>query len=634
MINKIFGKNTTKLMKNNDKKIITIKNFKNIVLPLFLVATMSCSISNNINSVNLSDISDVKIIQDKNNYIVDLGHGKKGADLSIVLDSPEIQNSFTTKNSINGKKEKLVSDIRSYAVYLIKSSSNSGYLGTNPLGAPDFVSGPFNINKDGSNPSPTLPDTLSFHVITFRNLPTSGTDYYYAVVRAFDAVGGTAGSGTDLIKPNFGVTWTGVTAATPAISVSNNGRKVDSNLVIRDDLDLENLNPLLITPPLLDIVGAKLETRITPIPGSGLTVGPPIIANTGGFIELIAGNCSLINSPTGIGNCPGVFFGDSGQAKVARLNTPGDVAIDAGGNLYIADTNNHRIRKVDPAGVITTYAGNGTPCALPTNTCGDGGLATAANLKNPSSVVLDSTGNLYIADTGDHKIRKVDTGGNISTVVGTGNISANGDGTATTKNVKSPEGLAIDSSNVLYISDTGHHTIRTLNGLNITTIAGDGFAGFIDDPTVPLNAEFNFPKAIAVNSAGTKIYVADTNNNLIREISGTAVKTFAGDNNFILTNGGDGGQANLAGLNAPTGVSLDSLGNVFISDTNNNKIRKVNIATNVISTIAGTGSNTPYLGDDISAITTTLKNPKRLKVDANGNVYFADTNNHHVRKLL
>ena len=621
MINKIFGKNTTKLMKNNNKKIITIKNFKNIVLPLILLGAMSCSVSNNISSINLSDISDVKIIKDKNNYIVDLGHGKKGADLSIILDSPEIQNTFSTKNSVNGKKEKLITDIRSYAVYLIKSSSNSGYLGTNPLGAPDFVSGPFNINKDGSNLTPTLPDTTSFHVITFRNLPSSGTDYYYAVVRAFDAVGGTTGSGTDLIKPNFGVTWTGITASTPAISVSNNGRKIDSNLVIRDDLDLENLNPLLITPPLLDIVGAKLETRITPIAGSGITIGPPVIVNTGGFIELNTGN----GTPA--------FSGDSGQAKVASLNTPGDVTIDASGNLYIADSSNHRIRKVDPAGVITTFAGNGTPCALPTNACGDGGLATAANLKNPSSVVMDSAGNLYIADTGDNKIRKVDTGGNISTVVGTGNISANGDGTATTKNVKSPEGLAIDSSNVLYISDTGHHTIRTLNGLNITTIAGDGFAGFIDDPTVPLNAEFNFPKAIAVNPAGTKIYVADTNNNLIREIT-TGVKTFAGDNNFILTNGGDGGQANLAGLNAPTGVALDTLGNVFISETNNNKIRKVNIATNVISSIAGTGSNTPYLGDDISAITTTLKNPKRLKVDLNGNVYFADTNNHRVRKLL
>ncbi len=628
MINEIFGKNTIKLMKNNDKKPLTIKNFKNIVLPLILLGTMSCSISNNnISSVKLNDISNVKIVKEKNNYIVDLGHGKKGADLSIVLDSPEIQNTFSTKNSVDGKKEKLITDIRSYAVYLTRSTSNSGYVGTDPLNdigplsEPDFVSGPFNIDKDGSNLTPTAPDTTSYHVITFKNLPSSGPYYYYAVVRAFDAVGGAGGSGNDLIKPNFGATWTGTTAATPAISISNNGRKIDSNLVIRNDLDNPDLSPLLITPPLLDIVGASLETSITPIAGSGITIGPPIISNTGGFIELNAGNGSA------------VFFGDTGQAKVAGLNTPGDVAIDATGNLYIADTTNHRIRKVDTAGVITTFAGNGTPCALPTNTCGDGGLATSANLKNPSSVVLDSTGNLYIADTGDNKIRKVDTGGNITTVVGTGNISLNADSSGITNNVKAPEGLAIDSSNNLYISDTGHHIIKKLNAGSITTLAGDGSAGYLPDPSVLLSAEFNFPKAIAVNPAGTKIYVADTGNNLIREIT-TDVKTFAGDSNLILTSGGDGGQANLAGLNAPTGVGLDTLGNVFISDTNNNKIRKVNIATNVISTIAGTGANTPYLGDDISAITTTLKNPKRLKVDANGNVYFADTNNHRVRKLL
>lgn len=623
MINKIFEKNTTKLMKNNDKKLLTLKNFKNIVLPLILLGTMSCSTSNNVNPIKSNNTSDVKIIREKNNYIVDLGHGKKGADLSIVLDSPEIQNTFSTKNSVNGKKEKLIGDIRSYAVYLIKSVSNTGYPGTDPLGAPDFVDGPFNINKDGSNLSPTLPDTTSYHVITFKNLPSAGANYYYAVVRAFDAVGGAGGSGNDLIKPNSGATWTGTTFSTPAISISNNGRQIDSNLVIRNDLGFPDLTPLLIAPPLLDIVGAKLETRITPIAGSGITIGPPIIANTGGFIELNAGY--------GIAT----FSGDSAPAKDANLNNPGDVAIDASGNLYIADTANHRIRKVDTAGVITTYAGNGTPCAVPTNACGDFGLATAANLKNPSSVVLDSSGNLYIADTGNHKIRKVDTGGNITTVVGTGAITDIGDGLppATTINLREPEGLAIDSSNVLYISDTKHHKIKKLNGTTITTIAGDGSAGFIDDPSAPLVAEFNFPRALAVTPAGTKIYVADTGNNLIREIT-TGVKTFAGDNNFILTSGGDGGQANLAGLNAPTGVGLDTLGNVFISDTNNNKIRKVNISTNVISTIAGTGANTPYLGDNISAITTTLKNPKRLKVDANGNVYFADTNNHRVRKLL
>ena len=261
------------------------------------------------------------------------------------------------------------------------------------------------------------------------------------------------------------------------------------------------------------------------------------------------------------------FAGDGGAATGALLNQPNGVAVDSAGNVYIADSTNNRIRKVSN-GVITTVAGGLQGFG------GDGGVATSAALNFPAAVAVDSFGNIYIADTANHRVRKV-TAGNMSTVAGNTNIGFVADNVlATSTPLFAPRGIAVDSLGNFYIADSLNHRIRKVSGGIITTVAGNGSGGYSGDGGSALTAQLNTPRAITVDSSGA-LYIADTFNHAIRQVTNGTINTAAGTG--IGGFNGDGGQAGTARLNAPGGIALDPTGGFsYIADTLNNEIRVIN----------------------------------------------------------
>ena len=322
----------------------------------------------------------------------------------------------------------------------------------------------------------------------------------------------------------------------------------------------------------------------------------------------------------------GDFAGDGGPAVAARLNLPYDVAVDSSGNLYITDTNNDRIRKVDSAGTITTIAGTGER-----RFGGDGGPAIQAQLDAPSGVVVDGAGNLYIADRANHRIRKVDSTGTITTIAGTGERGFGGDGgPATQARLNYPYGVAVDGAGNLYIADLANHRIRKVDSTGtITTFAGTGERGFGGDGGPASQAQINFPTGVAVDEAGN-LYIADWSNARIRKVDGTGtITTIAGTGELGF--GGDGGPAIQARLSLPYSVAVDGAGNLYIADQYNNRIRRVD-STGTLTTIAGTGERR-FGGDGGPAIQAQLGDPTGVAVDGAGNLYIADQYNNRIRRV-
>ena len=262
------------------------------------------------------------------------------------------------------------------------------------------------------------------------------------------------------------------------------------------------------------------------------------------------------------------FGGDGGPAVQAQLTYPRDVATNAAGNLYIPDTSNNRIRKVDSAGVITTIAGTGER-----GFGGDGGPAVDAQLRFPLGVATDSAGNLYFADQPNNRIRKVDAAGTITTIAGTGERGFGGDGgPAVDAQLRSPWGVATDSAGNVYFADLYNQRIRMVDSAGvITTIAGTGERGFGGDGGPAVDAQLNAPRDVAADSAGN-LFIVDTFNHRIRMVDSSGVITTiagTGDSGF----GGDGGPATDAQLNTPFGVATDSAGNLYFADLYNHRIR-------------------------------------------------------------
>ena len=317
------------------------------------------------------------------------------------------------------------------------------------------------------------------------------------------------------------------------------------------------------------------------------------------------------------------FSGDGGPAAEAQLSDPTGVAMDGAGNLYIADTENHRIRKVDSMGTITTIAGTGER--------GDGGPAAEVQLSDPTGVAMDGAGNLYIAERDNHRIRKVNSAGTITTIAGTGVLSFGGDGgPAAGAQLGSPTGVAMDGAGNLYIADTENHRIRKVDSTGtITTIAGTGEYGFGGDGGPAAEAQLSFPAGVAVDGAGN-LYIADTENHRIRKVDLTGtITTIAGTGEYGFS--GDGGPAAEAQIGDPFGVAVDVAGNLYIADLGNQRIRKVD-STGTITTIAGTGEY-GFGGDGGPAAEAQLSFPFGVAVDGAGNLYIADRDNQRIRKL-
>ncbi len=341
------------------------------------------------------------------------------------------------------------------------------------------------------------------------------------------------------------------------------------------------------------------------------------IVTTNGIINTFAGN-GQIGAP--------LAFGDGGPANQANLHLPGGLASDSSGNIYIADTGDNLIRKVTTDGIVNTIAGDGLP-----GYSGDTAAATSAELHGPQDVAVDSSGNVYIADTGNGYIRKITSDGNINFIVGDGSIGYSGDGgLATSAGLIEPYSIAVDSSGNVYVAEPEDGRIRELTVSNgdINTVVGIGVLGFTGDSGPAIKAEVHQASGVAVDPSGN-LYIADSLNNRIRKVSGGTIATIAGNGAFSYS--GDGGQATSAQLFAPQAVAVDASGDLFIADSGNNVVRETT-AKGVISTIAGTGA-AGSSGDNGAAASAQLNAPQGIAVDASGDIYVADTVNARVRKI-
>jgi sugar lactone lactonase YvrE len=325
------------------------------------------------------------------------------------------------------------------------------------------------------------------------------------------------------------------------------------------------------------------------------------------------------------------FSGDGAIATAAELNGPIGVALDAAGNIYIGEQGNHRIRKLTVStGIITTVAGNGIGSFF-----GDGGAATSAALNNPNGVALDALGNIFIADYSNNRIRKVTVStGIITTVAGNGTAGFSGDGAAATAaTLYYPRGVALDTSGNIFITEYGNNRIRkvTVSTGIITTVAGNGTAGYSGDGGVATAAQLFQPTSVALDASGN-IFIADYYNMRIRKVTASTgiITTVAGNGGYGY--GGDGGVATATELYFPWGVALDASGNIFIADYYNQRIRKVTVSTGIITTVAGNGT-AGYSGDGGVATAAELYGPVGVVLDASENIFVAEATNGRIRKV-
>ena len=350
----------------------------------------------------------------------------------------------------------------------------------------------------------------------------------------------------------------------------------------------------------------------------GMATGP-----VGTFIP------GVINTVAGDANW--IYAGDGGQASQSNIFLPFGVAVDAADDMFITDSSNSRIREVNGStGIISTIGGTGVVGAT-----GDGGPATSAGLSNPTSIALDPAGNVYFADNGNNAIRRIDAfSGLITTVAGRiGSHGYTGDGgAATAATLNSPNGICFDASGNLYIADTGNNVVRMLNAASgvITTVAGTGMASYTGDGHAATSATLNQPWGLTM-SVGGVLYIADQANNVIRTVNTSEViATIVGNG----TSGFSGDQATAASaqLNVPSGVVIDVAGDLYIADSGNNRIRKVNASTGIITTIAGTAGES-ISGDGEAADQAGLYGPYGMALDGKGNLYIADVFHNRIREV-
>jgi large repetitive protein len=346
----------------------------------------------------------------------------------------------------------------------------------------------------------------------------------------------------------------------------------------------------------------------------------------------------LMSTVAGSNNSLYVPGSDGIPATSAPIQLPLGEVIDASGNLYISDWGNNRVRKVT-GGIISTYAGGGSIAVIT-----PGLAATSASIGTPSGLAMDGAGNLYFADRTSNLIFMVDPSGTLSIIAGTQGVSGYKDGPVLQAELTSPNGLAIDADQNLYIADTGNNVIRMIDlkvdsaNRQINTIAGTLTPGFGGDGQQASHALFNQPWGLAVGPDGL-LYIADLNNNVIRRIDPTgsgATVTVIGVPTSQGTFGGDGGPASQANLQTPEAVAVDLAGNIYVADTQNNVIRKATLQPAggyIISTISGHPSDQKFSGDGANADAATMSSPSSLALDSVGDLYFGDLFHNRVRMI-
>ena len=304
-----------------------------------------------------------------------------------------------------------------------------------------------------------------------------------------------------------------------------------------------------------------------------------------------------------------IYNGTNIAIDTARFNTPRNGQFDASGNLFVADQRLHIIRKIDTNGIVTTVAGTAGDAGY----SGDGGPATSAKINSPRAVTVDSKGNLYISDTGNSWIRKVDTNGNISTLV-----AAN-----------FPYQLAVDASDNLYIAEYGNNLVKKVDVStgNASTYAGTGQYAYSGDGGQAVNAELSGPLGVAFDNSGN-LYIAQSDNHVIRKVDANGIiSTFAGSGEAGYLEG----ERNSAKFDYPSTLAVDSKGNVYVTDTSNNRIRKIT-KDGIVTTIAGNGIRS-YSDGNTTALNAIIGSSYGIYVDKNDNIYFSDTGNRVIRKI-
>ncbi len=348
------------------------------------------------------------------------------------------------------------------------------------------------------------------------------------------------------------------------------------------------------------------------------------VAVLAGLVHAPAAGAAPGDISTFAGRGTAGFSGDGGPAKEAKLDAPGGLALRSG-TLYIADFKQDRVRRVNRSGRITTVAGTRAG-----GFSGDGGAGTKAKLNRPIGLAVDGAGNLYIGDSRNHRVRRVNGSGTITTVAGTGILGFSGEGgAATSARLSFPWELGFDSGN-LYIADSGNHRVRRVDASGIiTTVAGTGVRGYSGDGGAATAARLRRPGAVAVDGSG-RLYIADFGNNRVRRVDASGrITTVAGNGKQGFS--GDGGRATKAKLHAPSGLAFDHSGNLYIADSGNNRVRKVN-RSGKITTVAGTGKE-GFSGDGGKATKAKLNYPIGLAFGNSHNLYIADSGNHRVRKV-
>ena len=327
-------------------------------------------------------------------------------------------------------------------------------------------------------------------------------------------------------------------------------------------------------------------------------------------VSVVVAVLGVVAAPGGTSGAQGRYTVLADSPSGAQFAGPRTVAVDGSGRVYVTDTENHRIRRIDPSGEVITVAGTGQP-----GYGGDGGPATSALLRQPHGIALDDAGNLYVADSPNHRIRRIDPAGIITTVAGTGMAGFSGDGgPATSARLNRPRNLIVDPAGNLLIADTDNHRIRRVEGsVIIATIAGTGAPGSSGDGGPGSAASFDDPRDVALDPEG-HLFVVDTEAHRVRRIDAATgtITTVAGTGMSGLS--GDGGPAAAARLNEPRGVAVDPGGNLFIADSSNNRVRWVDRSGTIRA-----------LAADLD-----LRDPRGLNTDRSGVVVVADTGHDRV----